>query len=172
MRHVHVASRITRGANGRRGARLVVRFEQEHGRDSGFLPIDTHGLSDEAIEDAIAKAEGDHRAKSARLDDFDRLRARDVRIRGDVYRVVDCTILPCGATAHELYVDVRRVVAGEVDDTPLAAELFPLRVVCGSLSQIPRDDEISAEVVKRLLRAREDDDGTNAEASRLARFGR
>lgn len=169
-KHVHV-SRITKDRRGRRGARILVRLENAHGRDAAPFVLDTHGRSDEEIDAAIAAGEERHRKLCARLDDFDTVRTEDLKVRGETFRIVDCTIWPRGATAVEMYVDVRRVVNGEVSGTPLAPH-FPLRVLRRSVDDVPAGAEIRERVVTLIQELQRDDDEDAAATDRLARFRR
>jgi hypothetical protein len=150
---VEFGKKPTRRKDGHLGTRVKVRCEGTHPKTYAF---DTHGMNSTEVAEKIASLDAYHSAKMARLRDFGAVRGVEFVVKGDTYRVVDCTIFDAAVT---LYLDVRRIEQGG-KMRPVTG--FPIRMKYRDIALIP-----SNAAILNMIRESLPDDEEEKEAHNL-----
>lgn len=139
-------SRPYRRKDKRLGARARVTATHK-GFDAPYA-FDTHGMTAEEVAARISAVQRHHERRADRLTGFIAVRGREYVRNGDVYRIVDCTILDNGRPDGpvQLYVDVRRIVGSQM----LAVDGFPLKQRYTDVQEVPPDGAIVQMVENEL----------------------
>lgn len=131
---------------GKLGARAKLKVAR--GGWEAHYHLDSHGKNPARVADDLDAIEQHHDAWAARQTEACTAQGAEFTIGADLYRVVDFTIPPREmGQRFRVLVGVRRVEAG---DRLVKVEGFPLVLWYDSISEIPPNASIIAEVRSRL----------------------